>query len=185
MKILNYVLAATLALVGLSCSQGTLHSSRAKISSTDSSRTATSWDQVDNKKPDDSAALRRLESVTWDSVKHELSWDVSRGDKKGDAYQPHSKDRYEINMDSATMTVNGETRHFSDDEAANVRTLMDFISRYALESTVWWENGEGDPVDGNGNVKPGKPTKPERQTPQVPGREGKAIRIMAMNHAAE
>ena len=88
-----------------------------------------------------------------------------RGEKKGDAYQPNSKDRYEINMDNATMTVNGESRRFSEDEATNVRTLMDFISSIRLESTVWWEDGEGDPVDGSGT-----PTKPERQIPVVPNK---------------
>ncbi len=170
MKIMNYVLASTLALLGLSCSQGHNPSSRAWTSSLNSNNAATSWDQVDNKK--DTASLRRLESVTWDSVKHELSWDVSKGEKKGDTYQPQSKDRYEINMDQATMTVNGKSRRFSEDEAENVRTLMDFISRYALESTVWWENGEGEPVDGQGT-----PTKPERQVPQIPNKEGKAKSI--------
>jgi hypothetical protein len=183
-KVWFYTLAVTLALVGLSCSQGAMKSQAKASSSNPNSSTATSWDQDDEKR-DDSAALRRLESVTWDSVKHQLAWDVSKGDKKDDAYQPQSKDRYEINMDSATMTVNGESRRFSEDEAANVRVLMDFISRYALESTVWWENGEGDPVDGRGDVKPAKPTKPERRTPQIPSRDGKAIRIMTMNRITD
>ena len=177
-KIANFMLAATLAVVGLSCSsQGFNHSGLAKVLSMNRNNTATSWDQVDNKNEDGSASLRRLESITWDSVKHELTWDVSRGEKKGDAYQPNSKDRYEINMDNATMTVNGKSRRFSEDEATNVRTLMDFISRYALESTVWWEDGEGDPVDGSGT-----PTKPERQFPVVPNKEdnAKAIHILAM-----
>jgi hypothetical protein len=176
-KIANFMLAGTLAVLGLSCSsQGYNHSGLAKILSMQRNKAA-SWDQIDNKKEDGSASLRRLESVTWDSVKHELTWDVSRGEKSGDSYQPQAKDRYEINMDSATMTVNGESRRFSEDEASNVRTLMNFISRYALESTVWWENGEGDPVDGSAT-----PTKPERQVPLIPKEEGnaKAIHILAM-----
>jgi hypothetical protein len=105
--------------------------------------------------------LRRLESITWDSVKHQMIWDVSRGEKSGDNYQPSSNDRYEINMDNATMTVNGQSRRFNRKEASNVRILMDFISKYALESTVWWENGEGDPVDGKD--APDVPTKPDNQ----------------------
>ena len=171
MKITGYMLAAFLALLSLSCSQAYNHQSGGKASA-GSSSTATSWDQVDNKKTDNQVSLRRLESVTWDSVKHELTWDVSKGEKNGEAYQPHSKDRYQINMDRATMTVNGESRRFSEDEASNVRTLMDFISRYALESTVWWENGEGDPVDGRGT-----PSKPGKQHPQPPDTEGKAKAI--------
>jgi hypothetical protein len=178
-KISSYVLAACLALLGLSCSDGYNHADRAKTSSAGSSRTSTAWDKIDNKRQDDSESLRRLESITWDSVKHQLAWDVSKGDKKGSAYQPKSKDRYEINMDNATMTVNGESRRFSADEAANVRMLMDFVSKYALESTVWWESGEGDPVDGKGT-----PTQPERRTPQVPNKDSiktKAIEIAATN----
>lgn len=61
------------------------------------------------------------------------------------------------------MSVNGETRRFSEEEASNVRTLMDFISKYALESTVWWENGEGEPLNGKGNQN-----KPERTVPTRP-----------------
>lgn len=173
MKIFSFLFAASLALFSLSCSDGRNDSGRARLSPAGSNRTATSWDKADNKNPNDSASLRRLESITWDSVKHQLTWDVSKGDKKGNSYQATSKDRYEINMDNATMTVNGESRRFSEEEAANVRKLMDFISRYALESTVWWENGEGDPVDGNRT-----PTKPERQTPRVPETvKNKAIQI--------
>ena len=172
MKITNYILAATLALLVLGCAQGY---DPVKRSSVDGDSTALAWDNVDSKKPNDAVSLRRLESITWDSVKHQLTWDVSRGERKEDAYQPQSKDRYQINIDMATMTVNGEIRRFSEDEAVNVRKLMDFVSRYALESTVWWENGEGEPVDGNDT-----PTKP--QNPASPGKKGgkaKPIHIAA------
>jgi len=180
-KNMNYVLAATLALLSLSCSQG-FHNQGRKASSINTDRTATAWDQVDTRKD---INLRRLESVTWDSVKHQLAWDVSKGEKKGESYQPQSKDRYEINMDTATMTVNGETRRFSEEEASNVRTLMDFISRYALESTVWWENGEGDPVNGTSPARPERHS-PQR-TPQSPTPEGKskAIQILQKISASE
>ena len=32
---------------------------------------------------------------------------------------------------------------------------MDVISRYAIESTVWWEHGEGEKLDDDGNPAPG------------------------------
>ena len=177
MKITSYILAlaATLTLLVLSCTQGYGPANRWGVNR---NSTATAWDNVDSKKPIDPVSLRRLESVTWDSVKHQLTWDVSRGEKKGDAYQLQSKDRYQINMDMATMTVNGESRRFNEDEAANVRKLMDFISRYALESTVWWEDGEGEPVDDKGT-----PTRP--RDPAGPGMEGdkaRAIRIAAFTY---
>lgn len=176
MKIANYILAATLALLSLSCSQGNDPGTPGS-SATRTNRTSTTWNHVDTGKGTETTSLRRLESITWDSVKHELTWDVSRGERQGETYQPQTTDRYEINMDKATMTVNGESRRFSEEEAANVRKLMDFVSRYALESTVWWENGEGEPVDGSG-----APARPERPVPHKPqqGGKAKAIHITAM-----
>ncbi len=97
---------------------------------------------------------RRLESFSWNPVKHRLTWDISRGEHKtGEKeYHPVSTDHYEIYMDDATMTYNGETRRFNENEATKVRVVMDVISRYAADSTVWWEEGQGDPVDGKGNT---------------------------------
>ncbi len=88
---------------------------------------------------------RRLESVTWNSVKRELTWVISRGerDQKTGAYKPLSMDTYLINMDKATMTFNGETRGFSKQEAMNVTALLDIIAKYAIESTLWWDQGHG------------------------------------------
>jgi hypothetical protein len=181
-KNMHCIVAAAVTLLMTGCSQGTYQgsSNRNETQKRIGNSANTSWERADNKAHNrNPKSLRRLESIQWDSVKHELTWDVSRGEKKGDAYQPRYNDHYEINMDRATMTVNGETRRFSEDEAANVRTLMDFISKYALESTVWWENGEGEPVDGRRN-----PTRPERTVPARPpdtqdksGMKAKAIRI--------
>ncbi|MGB9606067.1 MAG: hypothetical protein ACPL88_09350, partial [Bryobacteraceae bacterium] len=96
-----------------------------------------------------SRAPRRLESVTWNSVKRELTWVISRGerDQKTGAYKPLSTDTYLINMDKATMTFNGETRSFSKQEAINVSALLDIIAKYAIESTLWWDQGYGRRVD--------------------------------------
>lgn len=88
---------------------------------------------------------RRLESVTWNSIKHELTWVISRGEKSADdgSYKPLSTSTYAINMDKATMSFNGETRSFSKEEAVNVRALMDLVAKYAIESTIWWDQGHG------------------------------------------
>lgn len=91
---------------------------------------------------------RRLESVTWNSVKHELTWVIAKGEKQGTSFKPTASDSYAISMDNATMTFNGETRRFSKEEAANVHMLMDVISKYAVDSTVWWDDGQGEPVNG-------------------------------------
>jgi hypothetical protein len=92
---------------------------------------------------------RRLESVTWNSVKHELTWVISKGerDRQSGAYKPLSTQTYLINMDKATMTFNGETRGFSKQEAVNVLALLDIVAKYAIESTLWWDQGHGRRMD--------------------------------------
>jgi hypothetical protein len=134
----------------------------AEMERTSSNSANTSWQRVEDKDAG-SRALRRLESIHWDSVKHELTWEVSRGARKDGSYLLRSTDHYIIKMDNATMTVNGETRRFSEEEATNARMLLDFVSKYAVESTVWWEQGQGDPLDDKG-----APTKPERRAPAKP-----------------
>jgi hypothetical protein len=150
-KIIYVAIMAGLMAFALSCQSG-IQSLASKFKT----KSTASYMRVADTK---STTLRRLESITWNSVNHELSWDVSKGQKDGEQYKPKGNDRYEINMDKATMTVNGESRRFSSEEAANVRILMDFISKYALESTVWWENGEGDPMDKNAPERPSIPDK--------------------------
>jgi hypothetical protein len=106
---------------------------------------------------------RRLETVTWNSVRHELTWDVSKGEQRGAAYKPLGSDHYQISMDDATMSYNGTKRRFSKQEASNVHMLMDLIAKYAIDSTVWWDNGEGEPLDGNGNPKPDNKPQPGKK----------------------
>ncbi len=114
------------------------------------------------KAPDNGTAdakSRRLESVTWNSVTHELTWVVSNGEKNSasnGSYKPLSSQTYHINMDEAVMDYQGEKRRFSRQEAENVRVLMDILSKYAIESTVWWEDGQGQKLDNKGNPIPGK-----------------------------
>jgi hypothetical protein len=152
-KIAFYSFIAGLMLFILSGGAGVRSLLSAKA---DNAKTA-SWKRIEGK---GTTKARRLESITWNSVDHHLIWEVSKGEKDGDNYKANGNDRYDINMDNATMTVNGESRRFNAKEAANVRILMDFISKYALESTLWWENGEGDPVDGKN-----APKAPDRQAP--------------------
>jgi ABC-type oligopeptide transport system substrate-binding subunit len=100
-----------------------------------------------------------LASVTWNPVTHELTWEVS----KGGAGEPAGTEHYSISLDQATMTYGGKTRRFSQEEATNVRLVMDVIARYAADSTVWWEKGKGEPADGAEpkEQKPANPPKPE------------------------
>jgi len=119
-------------------------------------------------------AARRLEAITWSPVDHKLTWTVSAG-KVGNSgkFDSDRKLSYTIDMDDATMTVEGEDRRFSKAEAVSVHRLMDLISKYAAESTVWWEAGEGERInrDGSGSkVEDRKehPRRPETLIPDVP-----------------
>lgn len=97
--------------------------------------------------------VRRLESVNWDPVKKELTWVVSNGNQAKGKYQASDKTTYHIDMGKATMTLNGETRRFSQQEASSVSGLMSLISTYAVESTIWWEKGYGEKVSGGERVR--------------------------------
>lgn len=116
---------------------------------------------------------RRLESVTWNPAEHKLTWVVSHGTRDAAGKFTSSKqETYNINMAEATMMFNGDTRRFSPQEAKNVHMLMDLVAKYAIESTVWWDQGQGEPVGGSEKVRsdknPGKSGSDEPQTPRRP-----------------
>jgi hypothetical protein len=102
--------------------------------------------------PESASRVRRLDAVTWNPAGDELTWVVSTLDLKseGNASASGEKQSYAIHLDRATMTFNGETRGFSEDEAVQMHALMNILSRYAIESTIWWEQGQGNKVDENG-----------------------------------
>jgi hypothetical protein len=118
-------------------------------------------------KPD--VRLRRLESFTWNPVTQEFSWVLSTGDLNANGYSPTKQQTYVIHMDAATMNVGPDDRHFDKHEAEQVGKVMDLICRYALESTIWWENGGGTGTDQTTtpNAKP-SPTDQNHRSRQVP-----------------
>jgi hypothetical protein len=89
----------------------------------------------------------RLESVTWNPVRSEMTWLVSIWDQ-ADSERPLALERYAIHLDAAVMEFNGESRAFDPTEAKHVRVLMDMISTYSVQSTVWWDHGGGSEPDG-------------------------------------
>jgi hypothetical protein len=94
---------------------------------------------------------RRLESITWNPIDHKLTWTVSTGALNDGKFEGAKKLTYEIRMDQALMSVEGEDRRFSKNEAVSVHRLMDLVAKYAAESTLWWEAGEGEPLDKDGS----------------------------------
>lgn len=93
------------------------------------------------------AVVCRLESVTWNPVRSEMTWLVSIWDQ-ADSDRPIALERYAIHPDAAVMEFNGESRAFDPTEARHVRVLMDMISTYSVQSTVWWDHGGGSEPDG-------------------------------------
>jgi hypothetical protein len=132
------------------------------------------------------ARARRLETVTWSPTDHKLTWTVSEGTAgaKGE-FKGNTKTTYEIDMDAATMELNGEGRRFSKAEALRVHALMDVVAKYAAESTVWWEAGEGEPltdkdksqIDGEHKERKTPRYLPRRPTDERPPSAIKMIRI--------
>jgi hypothetical protein len=126
---------------------------------------------------------RRLETITWNSVRHEFTWVISNGEKQDAGYKPLSQQNYNINMDKATMTFNGETRRFSKQEAQNVHALMDLISKYAVDSTIWWDQGNGEPLNGSDKDKDiDSPAPPEQKKKDL--NEPKETIRVALPHGA-
>jgi hypothetical protein len=88
-----------------------------------------------------------------------------------------SEDRYAISPDQARMMVGEEERGFAGEEAVSLHRLLDALSLYCAESVVWWNQGQGAPVNkpGNRNEKPktdgdkpvrvGQPDKPQYKAP--------------------
>lgn len=87
---------------------------------------------------------RRLESVTWDPVRHTLRWTMSRGELRDGKYELHAlAGDYEIQLDKAEMKHRGAVRQFSPEEARYVHGIVDWISGYAAESVFWFEEKQG------------------------------------------
>jgi hypothetical protein len=83
------------------------------------------------------AVLRRLEVVSWDPVKEQLTWVVSVWDLNSSMDKPYDLERYVIHADAGTIESKGELRQF-DAAGKDLHAVMDVISTYAMRSTIWW-----------------------------------------------
>lgn len=104
---------------------------------------------------------RQLESVTIRIEPCRLVWTVSEGRREDGKYVPERLIDYAIDLHDATMVLDSaptDVRHFEEEEAAAVHRLVEALSQYAAESTVWYEMGKGKvkpkaaPAKGNNSV---------------------------------
>ena len=118
--------------------------------------------------------VKKLGSVTWDLDAHKLVWLVQKGTMVDGKFKATSEQRYEISPDEATMQVAAEKRGFDGQEAVSLGHLLDVLSVYCAESVVWWDQGEGDPVD---NSVPSKPSPKKAAPSSSPSKEDKPVRV--------
>jgi hypothetical protein len=119
----------------------------------------------------DNKEVKKLGSVTWNLESHKLEWVIQKGSNINGKFVPKSEDHYAISPDDAVMSFANQNRGFTQEEAENLQHLLDVLSLYCAESVVWWDQGQGVPLDPGSNpvphkkndkktVKPGdKPTK--------------------------
>jgi hypothetical protein len=93
-----------------------------------------------------SGQVKKLGSVTWDVEHHKLVWKVEKGSMVDGEFVASSEEQYEVSPDDAIMAKAEEQRGFSGDEAVALHRLLDTLSLYCAESVVWWDKGEGEPL---------------------------------------
>ncbi len=102
--------------------------------------------------------IKKLGSVTWDIQSHRLLWTVQKGSVVNGEFLATSEEQYEISPDEATMLFADEARGFDNAEAVSLHRLLDVLSLYCAESVVWWDQGQGVPLDPKTHTsKPAQP----------------------------
>jgi hypothetical protein len=127
--------------------------------------------------------VKRLVSVTWDLATHKLIWMVEEGTIVDGGFVASSGVKYAVSPDEATMMFGEEKRSFGAEEASNLHLLLNVLSRYCVDSVVWWEQGPGGPTSPQQSPQqspqPGPATKPEQpvqpKEPIVPA--GKPVKV--------
>lgn len=124
--------------------------------------------KAENRAESSAKEKKRLESVTWDLTNHKLTWVVQRGTENNGQFVVKQSDRYEITPDDAVMAFANEKRGFTKEEAASLHRLLDTLSLYCAESVIWWNQGEGERLDGTPSRRE---TTPHHQKQPEPGRK--------------
>jgi hypothetical protein len=122
---------------------------------------------------DSTVVLCKLETLTWNPETAELTWVISVADLGAGQDHPPVQEQYTIHVDTATMNFKEEARRFNPEEAQQVAKLMDLISTYTVQSTVWWSKGLGDKTEGTKGTEPEPKqrdkNKDEKHAPLAPG----------------
>jgi hypothetical protein len=102
---------------------------------------------------------KRVSSIKWDTQTGKLEWIVQSGVERNGQFVPSSKEeRYEITPEQAMMAFQGQQRGFTTQEADWLQDLLHILTVYCAESTVWWAEGQGVPLDEHGKpLNNGKP----------------------------
>jgi hypothetical protein len=138
---------------------------------------------------DQDTPAKRVSSVTWNAQTGKLEWVVQSGvERNGDFVPSSQEDHYEIAPEQAIMAFQGQQRGFTDQEASWLQGLLHVLTVYCAESTIWWDQGHGVPMDH------GKPTGqppadqstdpdplPHRVMTPLPRKTPGAIRLVAVN----
>jgi hypothetical protein len=106
---------------------------------------------------------KRISSINWNSQTGKLEWVVQSGVEHDGQFVPTSQeDHYAITPEQASMAFQGQQRGFTTQEAEWLSNVLHILTVYCAESTVWWEQGQGVPLDDHG-----KPLNPDNK-PSTP-----------------
>jgi hypothetical protein len=97
---------------------------------------------------EEATPAKRVASVSWNTESGKLEWVVQSGFIRNEDFVPSGEEtRYEITPEEAMMAFQGQQRGFTDQEAAWLQGLLHVLTVYCAESTVWWDQGQGVPLD--------------------------------------
>jgi hypothetical protein len=91
--------------------------------------------------------VKRVASVTWDSQSGKLVWVVQDGQEQNGEFVASSEERYEVSPKEAVIAVEGQQRKFTDTEVTRLWSLLHSLTLFCVESTMWWETGQGVPLN--------------------------------------
>jgi hypothetical protein len=100
-----------------------------------------------------------LEKVIWNPVTHILSWEITEGhlDVHGQYEPERLVGTFFIEPQAAVMSFAGKTEGFARQEGDHVHDILDSLSHYLMSSTLWWQDGKGEPHEaGKGDAVLGK-----------------------------